>query len=396
MKTNIIILSLCLVSFTIELSGQFVKDLLVLEYTNNAGENGKSTFIYNGRETPYKTIWELRDGSRWSVNYNTFDSNGNMVSKYREFSDSLRTEQFFTYNSDGRLVYETFSRSDGRKGEVNYIYEDDRLVRADCKGLNGWFFGEITYNYQGLQPISADLTKDAKAIGKIEYTYDQKGRLWIETWVFDQGFTQTFTYIYRDKDCIYYRPSNAFLDPGCSYLIKREEYDFCGKTSGPSYYEYDANNRLVEKIYIRKDGLKTVTTYEYLENGLLSASHRVYNSTKKADFSYKYNEHNQLILRSSKLPDGNISEEKFTYDENGQMIRARYTNMDGWLTGELTFVHDRYDRIIEGYYAGIDDLEASITFNYSPEGLLEDIDWQFSNGYTQSYEFTYERINTGE
>ena len=146
---------------------QYENGILRLGYSNNSGEKGFTTYIYNGKPNPYKAIWELKDGSRWSVNYHEFDSEGNMISKHREFSDSLITDQEFVYNSDGKITSETFSRSDGVNGKVDYFYKDGRMGYADCKGLNGWFYGKIKYMYSNntAKRFQQFLRKMAKGLG---------------------------------------------------------------------------------------------------------------------------------------------------------------------------------------------------------------------------------------
>jgi hypothetical protein len=223
-------------------SGQYEKDILYLEYSNNAGEKGLTTFIYNERNLPHKAIWELEDGSRWSENLHDFDAHGNLVKKTRTFSDSVRVEQTFMYDTKNRLTAETFRRSDGVTGNVRYHYSersDQRLAYADCNGLNGWFHGRIEYVYgsgETNRPESALLYAPdlATPAGKISFLYDGQDRLKRETWNFNSGFSQAFEYTYRDTDCTRFRSSNVFLNLPCNVRVEREDYDYSGKGGGPS------------------------------------------------------------------------------------------------------------------------------------------------------------------
>ena len=89
-----------------------------------------------------KAIWELEDGSRTSLNFYEHDADGNLINKYREFSDSLTSNQIYNYNDDGKLLVEYFQRSDSISGTVTYEYDSDgNLFKANCDGLAGWFFG---------------------------------------------------------------------------------------------------------------------------------------------------------------------------------------------------------------------------------------------------------------
>lgn len=373
------------------LQAQYEPDLLTLGYINSSGEKGLTTFIYNGRDLPYKAIWELADGSRWSVNYHVFDQNGNLIEKRREFSDSLTTHQVFTYNHKGQLVHETFSRSDGTEGEVDYTYMDRLCMTASCRGLNGWFFGEIRYYYdQEGHKDSALLFTGGKQAGRVNYNYDTEERLRMEQWDFNSGFSQTLSYSYLERDCISYRSSNVFIMPSCNRMVKKELYDYNGQGGGPSYYEYDLENRLLHKIFVRSDGLKTVTDYTYLDNGLLKESVRQYNDGQTGTFTYTYNEFGQLTERNFLKSDGATGQEKYSYDKYGKLVSGSYLNFDAWLSGELIFKHNIYDRITEAEFKSINGLNANISFTYGEGAELQKIHWLFENGTTQTYLFFYE------
>ncbi len=391
MVTRMKILIVPWLACCMQLSGQYETGIHKLLYTNSQGEKGFTTYIYNGRETPCKAIWELADGSRWSVNHHTFDERGHLVERSREFSDSVTSRQRFTYNQAGRLVHETFSRSDGVVGEVEYRYTGDRCIKAICNGLNGWFFGEIIYhlNEEG-ERDSASLVMKGNRVGFIRYRLDETGRIDHEVWTFSSGFTQSFTYNYLEKGCTAYRSSNALLRTTCSKVVRQEQYDYNGQGGGPSYYEYDSQNRLLKKTFVRSDGLKTVTGYTYLDNGLLKESVRQYNDGKTGTFTYTYDRYRQLTRRDFLRSDGFTGSETYTYDRNGKMITARYVNFDGWLTGDLAFSHDRYDRIISASFTGENGISAGISFRYDEPGNLARIHWEFGNGTTQTYLFSYD------
>jgi hypothetical protein len=230
------------------IQAQYADGISALHYSNSEGEKAATTYIYNGLGTPYKAVWELTDGSRWSLNYHEFDSTGNMVRKYREFSDSVTIEQTFHYHPGGRLVSETFSRSDGTRGSVNYEYREGKLHKAVCNRMNGWFSGEIRYQYGDSEmKDSAILVMEGYRVGNIMYEYDGRKRLRKEVWQFSShGFTQTLLYQYKEDDCIPYGSANVFFRRGCYPVVRSEQYDFNGEGGGPSYYEYSEENQVPE------------------------------------------------------------------------------------------------------------------------------------------------------
>ena len=387
-RNKIIILPALLIC--LHLSAQYADGIYTLHYTNSAGEQGVTTYIYNGRVTPYKAIWELKDGSRWSENYHEFDSQGKLARKYREFSDSLTIDQSFIYNSNGELVHETFSRSDGVTGEVDYLYDNGRCLKAVCRGLNGWFFGEIQYHYgeSGMKD-SATLVMEGNRAGNVMYGFDSKERLEKEVWTFSAGFTQTFLYGYIETGCLPYRSSNVFIRPGCHNVVKTEKYDYNGEGGGPSHYDYGEDNRLLKKTFVRSDGLKTTTDFTYGDNGLLKESVRHYYDGKTGTFTYAYDQHHQLVRREFQRSDGFTGTEEYRYGSHGRLLSGKYVNFDGWLTGDLRFTHDRYDRISTATFKGTGGSGANILFDYDGSNNLVSIHWVFLDGTTQTYWFGY-------
>ncbi|MCJ7582081.1 MAG: hypothetical protein MUP98_16335 [Candidatus Aminicenantes bacterium] len=174
--------------------------LLKLQYNNSSDENGVTTFEYNPDGLMVKALWQLLDGSRNSINYYSYDKNGNLTKKYREFSDGKTSTQLFKYNENGDLIFEDFNSSDGVKGETSYVYDTKgKLLEADCRGLNGWFFGVIKYRYDKLdRKTEADIEREGQKIGTIEYSYDENNNLFKEFWDLSGQWNQTFSYEYEE------------------------------------------------------------------------------------------------------------------------------------------------------------------------------------------------------
>jgi hypothetical protein len=173
--------------------------LLKLHYDNSIGEKGVTIFEHNEDGIIHKASWKLLDGSSSSVNYYEYNICGNLVTKYRKFSDGITFENIYVYDDNFNLIMETFKRSDGVKGTVIYKYdENDKLLNANCDGLNGWFYGVITYSYNddGLK-TNADFTQKSGKAGTISYSYDENGNLIKEYWNFNGKWNQTFLFEYE-------------------------------------------------------------------------------------------------------------------------------------------------------------------------------------------------------
>ena len=266
--------------------------LLYLHYQNATGEKGVTTFEYDKNNKPARALWQLLDGSRNSLNFYTYDHQGHLIKKYREFSDKKTSVQHFKYNAQGQLVYEDFSRSDGVEGEMNYSYnQEGKCISAKCHKLNGWFTGIIEYQYEKNTLRSGGILKRKdRVIGKITYDYNDHRKLHKEHWDFYKKWSQTFVYeydFYSPGVSLPYTSSNVFLNINTGHQVIKENYDYSNKSGGPSLYIYQGD-KLVKKVFTRSDGLKTLTHYFYDGKHRLVKSHRRYAHGKSGIFSYYY------------------------------------------------------------------------------------------------------------
>lgn len=372
--------------------------LLRLHYSSSNGEKGVTTFEYDGGGLAYKALWQLLDGSRNSLNLYTFDHRGNVIKKHRRFSDNITSTQIFEYNAEGQLTKERFDRSDGVNGITFYYYDAaGKRIKADCRGLNGWFFGIIKYKHASNgRKIAADIEDKEQKIGTIKYTYDEQNNLIREYWDLSGKFDQTFTYeydSYSDKPENPFTSSNVFININSGYKVIKEEYDYSNQSSGPSYYKYD-QDKLAEKVFTRSDGLQTVTHFFYDGDNKLIKSLRIYSPEKSAIFTYSYNNQRKLTARENLQTDGTAMQENYQYDKDGRLIRAKWKNFDTWLTGTMTFAHDRQGSLKQGRFqsTGEKNFTADIFFLYDNNRNLSSIHWDFSFPATQTYNFEYAKI----
>ncbi len=362
--------------------------LVRLHYENSEGEKAITHFHYDMDEHNYMAVWYLADSSRSSLNYHTLDSSGRMLVKSREFSDGIRTIQHFEYDGNGNLLREDFNRSDGVTGEVDYVYgEDGKPLYADCRGLNGWFYGTIKYIWADGKKTSAELLKDSVKTGRIDYKYEGE-RLIGEKWEFPGNWSQTFRYEYQEAAIQTYTSPNVFIRESPWFRVASEYYEFNGESGGPSHYTYDESGKMTHKKFVRSDGLTTMSTYEYNSAGLLDLSMREYGDGRTTDFLYWYSVDRKLLVKTFEWSDGTSGSETYRY-KDGKLIRGEYMNMDGWLNGILEFAYDEKNILNSAKFKGEDGFDATVDFTYDLDFNLLKINWQFSSGHAQAYDFKY-------
>ena len=374
-------------------SKQNLKELpAILKYENSGGEKGISFFEFDGNKLLRKGHWELLDKSRSSMNYYFYNKEQQLTEFYREFSDSLTGSIKFGYNENGKLQSETFSRSDGVNGTSNYHYDENGILeKIIANKLKGWFSGEIVFETDNnLHPQRAFIYSKGKKVGLITFTYDGE-KLIKEYWDFPGKWNQTFEWVYMpaEKLCT---SSNVFIEENSRFRLIKENYDFNNETGGPSHYSYDKDGCLTEKIFIRSDSLRTVTTYNYNDDGSLQSSSRKYNDGRQGVFTYEWTRLRKLKSRTLSIDNQLISIEKYFYTDTGQLTQAEWNNFDSWLNGNITFDYSQNGQISKGHFIGKNNFNAEIIFSYDQDSNLSQIQWIFSTGKTQTYWFEYEKL----
>jgi len=360
-------------------------------YTNTGGENGISIYHYRRDGVMGAGTWLLLDRSRYSANYYVYDD-GRLVEKYREFSEGRISTQGYEYDPEGRIIKETYERSDGASGYADFDWDEaGQLLTADCRKFRGWFNGLIRYRYEDGRLKAATITRDGEGYGVISYVYNDEVRLVSETWDLAGGkWSQTFTYHYEPAPGRIFSASSPLMMMNPAYRVTGETYDFNSKGGGPSYYSYDDEGRLVNKVFERADGLRTETTYVFDDTGNLVSSHRSYHDGRTADFQYQYDDALRLTGKTFQQSTGDKGFEKYTYDRLGRLVGATYRNMDFWLNGELTFGYDSWGHLERGKFNGQDGHDAELDFKTDEHGNVLRMHWQFNNGMTQTYSFEYD------
>ena len=370
-------------------------ELVKLHYSNSSGEKGLTTFKFDKTGLMYQANWGLLNGKRSSVNYYTYNNKGLMIIKYREFSDSMTSTQTFDYDTNGNLTSENFESTDGRKGLTTFEYDENGfLTKANCEKYSGWYDGIIKYEYNSGRLVKAILQQSGQEVGVIEYIYDSTGNLNKEYWEFSNSWNQTFTYEckkFEIPDHKSYTSSNVFITNTYSYRLTKEDYNYSNQARGPSYYTYDNEGKLIEKVFERSDGFMTKTTFEYNDDGILTKSFRNYSNGLQATFSYEFNGNRRLTKRIYNRSDGISGAEYYEYNNKMQLSRAEYENFDNWLTGTITFSYESNGRLSSGYFQG-KDFNSNISFQYDQIDNIIEIHWDLSFGGFQTYTFEYQEI----
>jgi hypothetical protein len=377
--------------------GEAVPEYVIIEllYENSSGEKGITYFRYDYQYKLIKAKWSLDNKKRYSNNYYEYDSNGNLVSTFRDFSDGIISYECFNYDTTGNKISEYFYRSDGITGSAVYTYNSNQLIAAEFINHKGWLNGRLEIQYdRNNQKNKGVLLKDNNIIGEISYDYDTTGNLIREFWDFNGKWSQTYNYIYTKKNKTMRFYSSPYLSTESNYRVCREYYTYNNEIGGTSFYYYNKHGLLEEKIYIRNDNFITNTFFNYDTEGRLISSKRIYSDSSVDIFTFTYNKENKLINRSLYKSDTLYGFEAYLYNSDGELIKAYLRNFDGWLSGTINFQSNESGKIANADFTGENGVNASIIFSYNQENLISEIKWKFTSGKFQQYNFKYEHINS--
>lgn len=367
--------------------------IIQLNYENSTGEKGTTYFKYDRENRISKALWTLDNKSRHSENKYQYDSKGNLVAAFRDFSDGLTSFEYFNYDSLGNKTSEYFYRSDSVNGYASYQYNGGRLVKADFHNYKGWLNGvlKLQYNNENKKE-KGTLFKEDKVVCEISYDYDRGGNLSKEFWDFNKKWSQTFVYVYEKKnlDILFY--SSPYFPKKSNFRISHEDYTYNNEVGGPSYYYYNEQELLDKKVFVRSDSITTSTSYNYDIEGKLVSSMRNNSDSSIIKFDYVYDKNNNLIARNYFKEGTNCGFESYLYNSDGELIKAYLKNADGWITGTINFQSDELGDVTGGEFKGENGFNASLIFSYNSDGLLSEIMWNFSFGKFQRYNFEYEHF----
>jgi len=361
--------------------------IVKLVYNNKSGEQGTTHFFYNQQGLLWRSFWALDNGSRSSENRYAANTEGNIVSTLREYSDGLVSNEIFRYEQ-GLKIHEAFHQSDGRNGQAFYYYEEGYLSKAVYENYKGWLTAEIWYSYdQNKRLEKARILNSGKPVGTISYSYSGEGNLLRERWDFGETWWQEFTWEYAPF-CRFTFP-NVWLSCKPEYRIVKEEFDFNGETGGPSYYSYDEKGAPSVKEFIRSDGYRALSLFQY---DSLANTVNAHKSTIDGGFTktiWLYNADNRLVGRQNFKSDSLVSYESYFYDKQARLSMVWLQGTDGWLTGNIIIEEWLNEKPLVANFKSADGTTAIIRFSYK-DGLLHEQYWEFSFGKYQVYRYYYE------
>ena len=297
-------------------------------------------------EYMYNTAFELIEQGDYTGAYDIFAKLG----KYRDADSEITKFRYVPINekiistTNGEIIYDatlTFLRNDqnlpsvlnlgadGSEKRIEYTYDDKgkviKITTTDSKG--NCTVEEYTYDEQGNRIKHVKRNSEGNELID-EYTYDENGKELTYTRINYSGERESIEYTYNEKgDCILEITTGATGESKLEYtyddkgnltlLIKTDKKGL----QTISEYTYDECNYRIQQISTNPRGEKTVYLYEY-------------------DLDYKYQK--QVITYSS----GNVIIYEYTFDDNDNLIKYVLTNTTG-SKYVLEYTFDANDNLIK-------------------------------------------------
>lgn len=172
-----------------------------LNYTNSSGELASTRFTYDKKGLNDRGFYQQILGGRSSRNVQTFDKQGRVTGKFREYNDGETSTETFEYGPDGSLIAESFVSSSGASGKASYIYNAaGQAFRVDCVGYKGWLHATLEFSFLDDGRRKEGIIHQADGSrGRIRYQYDSRGNLTLEQWEIGD-WSQTLQFVYESAD----------------------------------------------------------------------------------------------------------------------------------------------------------------------------------------------------
>ena len=395
---------------------------------------GSSTWTYDAEGRLTERIDRNEGGAIAYQEHYTYNDRGDILT----YDQNTGTKDYYEYLYEGERIGKLIiTTKAGQKEkaieERSYIYrEDGQLERIDIRNWNAdtgsWkeSYQTFTYSFENDRLVAESVTtvdtKTNKLTGQTTETvryvtvtqYDEAGRviLWRHTApehlsketrytyneygllsekiVFLQE-SRKYTYTYWEDEMAVRIPKTSQTSYENGTLIESAEYDEHGNKTLISRngktvatYAYDENGRMTEEvIYPVGDTYDCKKTYSYNQHGDLKTLTEDYPLGEFREETYTYQYKKDGKIRSSVKNvaiDGKteqIREEKYTYDEKGNVLRidvlnrlsAQNTETRGLITYEYTYDSGRIVKSLRMEYDGTEEKESSIL-----SAILEEYD----------------------
>nr|MCR5700745.1 fibronectin type III domain-containing protein [Lachnospiraceae bacterium] len=375
----------------------------VVSQTNEAGNTLTTTYDDNGNETyvnqPDMTTIDGKETS-YSIAYK-YDSDGNMTSMSNSMLEKGEDEVVMTYDDDGNML--TMKNRNGESmectyfdnGQIHTVKDQNGNVKSYEYNNQGQILSEtdgnnksIVYNYD-----KGDLVSVTDRNGNVtEYKYNAEGfveKTIVKDKVLGQEYTTVSFYdeLNRVSSVLDTEGGTTFYEYDCNGNITEKIEPSGSRTK----YVYDGNNQLIkEEVYPNEtsDNPDSVTCYTYTKEGLLKT---VTDAKSNSVITNSYDKVGNKIKETEKNGDKKLSEKEYTYDELGNKTSETVVciNNDGNETGRYTtkyiyYPNSRLSKVID--YTGAETTysydkswrtqtiesttEPTLTYKYDPAGRV--------------------------
>lgn len=345
--------------------------------------NNTSVSIVNGSSKITSTATYSSDGNRLlsttdalgnTTTYN-YNANTNVLEWVQYPEDTTETRTEYTYDTMYRMAEAAVTTDSGLDLTARYTYEDDLLTKIQT--------GSTTYNFaygnfalrSSIQVGSTNLasyTYEARTNrltqldygngDKVQYTYDQQGRITRET--YEDGAYVTYQYdnsgalatVYDSESGITATYYYDFIDRMMKYVEKGTGY------SHSVGYEYDEINNLTAMVDTI-NGTKHTTTYAYDDDNRVTTV-----TNGNASETYTYDAYGRVTKKVTKHGTGTVTTETFTYKTNssgaptGQVATVKIT---GSYNVTYTYAYDK-----NGNITSVSDGTNTTTYAYDSANQL--------------------------
>jgi YD repeat-containing protein len=167
--------------------------------------------------------------------------------------------------------------------------------------------------------------------------------------------------------------------------------------------------------YINSSGELAVTRFTYTRNRNDLAFYQNISGGRSSRNTHMFDKLGRIIRKDRAYNDGETSVEKFTYDDLGRLVSESFRNNNGvkgsaeyaypesdnasrmicqnfkgWFTGEIEYSFDKSGRRTDGTLIKDGKPVGKIEYAYESSGNLIKEHWEFTDGWTQTFQFVYE------
>jgi hypothetical protein len=179
-----------------------------------------------------------------------------------------------------------------------------------------------------------------------------------------------------------------------AFRLHKLHYVNASGESGVTTFKYDDNGVMYGARWELLDGSRYSDNYHTLnKNSNMIWKYREFSDGLTSSVVYEYDADGHLTREDFSRSDGTTGTTRYYYDENGIRTKAECEGLNGWFFGTISYQQDENGRSTGAILEKDSTNIGTITYTYDDNDNLSVEHWDFSEQWSQTFNYEYEEYS---